>query len=123
MGAAASRERPRAPDGRGAPSQVAARKQEMIYGSKVGLPGTAKPAAAAPNGFEDDDMPNIGSMRLEDSGRGGPPTRAAPRGSSIWDVDGDEPAGVNPYGATLPSQARMQQGGEAGRTCMDGMKR
>ncbi|KXZ47617.1 hypothetical protein GPECTOR_34g776 [Gonium pectorale] len=90
--------------------QAAARKKEMLYGSNVGLP-SAQPQQQQQQGFgfEDDELPNMGTVRVEETSRGAP-TRGGSRG--IWDVDapGPAPAGaVNPYGATLPSQARIQQ--------------
>ncbi|KAG2432825.1 hypothetical protein HXX76_008559 [Chlamydomonas incerta] len=96
--------------------QVAARKKEMIYGSNTGLPGAQAQHHQPPQGrgFEDDDdMPNLGSVRIDDGPRAAaPPTR--PGNRSIWDVDVPEPS-VNPYGATLPSQARQQQQQAAAR--------
>ncbi|KAG2448901.1 hypothetical protein HYH02_006249 [Chlamydomonas schloesseri] len=98
-------------------AQVAARKQEMIYGSNIGLPGAQPQHAQAhqERGFEDDDMPNLGSVRIDDGPRAAaPPTR--PGNRSIWDVDVPEPGpSVNPYAATLPSQARQQQAAAAAR--------
>ncbi|GFR44592.1 hypothetical protein Agub_g5870 [Astrephomene gubernaculifera] len=98
--------------------QAAARKKEMIYGSNVALPGAKQPQAPQQQqqhyagGFEDDDLPNMGTMRLgeETTTTRGPPTRPGSKG--IWDVDEPGPgpgATVNPYAATLPSQARLQQ--------------
>ncbi|KAG2485570.1 hypothetical protein HYH03_015734 [Edaphochlamys debaryana] len=85
--------------------QAAARKKEEIYGSNTGLPG-AQRQQHAPAGFEDDDLPNMGTVRIDDTGRA--PGRGGNK--SIWDVDGPGPSGaVNPYGATLPSQQRQQQ--------------
>lgn len=98
-------------------AQVAARKKEMIYGSNVGLPGAQVHHQPPPQerGFEDDDMPNLGSVRIDDGPRAAaPPTR--PGNRSIWDVDVPEPGpSVNPYAATLPSQARQQQQQQAAR--------
>ncbi|PNH02758.1 Serine/threonine-protein kinase Nek4 [Tetrabaena socialis] len=100
--------------------QVAARKKEMLHGSNVGLPGSSRQAPQAPQhaGFEDDDLPNMGTvgtmggggrMAAEESSRG-----AAARSSNkgIWDMDAPGPgpgAAATPYGATLPSQNRQQQ--------------
>ncbi|GLC74270.1 hypothetical protein PLESTF_001483200 [Pleodorina starrii] len=104
--------------------QAAARKREQIFGSNTGLPGAQQvsPQRASPGGFEDDDLPNMGTVCIDNlappppppaaaAGRG-PPTR--PGGNKgIWALDGPEE--VDPYAATLPSQqGRGQQQPQAG---------
>ncbi|GIL79309.1 hypothetical protein Vretimale_16509 [Volvox reticuliferus] len=86
--------------------QAAARKREQIFGSNTGLPGAQVSPHRVDKGFEDDDLPNMGTVRIEETTRG-PPSRPSNKG--IWALDGPEPGAADPYAATLPSQARTQQ--------------
>lgn len=91
--------------------QAAARKREQLFGSNTGLPGAQAPSPQqADRGFEDDDLPNMGTVRVEEtSSSRGPPTR--PGSKNIWALDGPKPGTVDPYGATVLSQARAPQPG------------
>ncbi|GIL57802.1 hypothetical protein Vafri_13045 [Volvox africanus] len=86
--------------------QAAARKREQIFGSNTGLPGAQVCTHRVDKGFEDDDLPNMGTVRIEEATRG-PPSRPSNKG--IWALDGPEPGAADPYAATLPAQARTQQ--------------
>ncbi|EFJ46297.1 NimA-related protein kinase 5 [Volvox carteri f. nagariensis] len=92
--------------------QAAARKREQIFGNNTGLPGAQPSPQRVDRGFEDDDLPNMGTVRIEETVRG-PPTRPGNKG--IWVLDGPDSGAVDPYAATLPSQARLQQQQGAGQ--------